>query len=173
MCTPSPHWSAVSRAFCSTRDGGANGGLCSLLPGPLTLICCNRASTLNTKHIDVLENPGGSLPFLVRGAWHAGRERRWGLARVPSGASGRSQLSICQELCPPRGQRVGRGGRGAITMPQRERERVDREGALRFRAIEDTAVVCKLMTRNERKAGRVGGRAERGNAGRMPPSSSV
>lgn len=52
--------------------GQRNGGLCSLLPGPLALICCNRASTLNTKHIDVLENPGGSLPFLVRGAWHAG-----------------------------------------------------------------------------------------------------
>lgn len=89
--------------------GQGNGGLCSLLPGPLALICCNRASTLNTKHIDVLENPGGSLPFLVRGAWHAGRERRWCLACTRSGASGSSQPSICQELCPPRGWRVGRG----------------------------------------------------------------
>lgn len=59
------------------NKGRRNGGLCSLLPGPLALICCNRASTLNTKHIDVLESPGGSLPSLVRGAWHAGRERGW------------------------------------------------------------------------------------------------
>ena len=94
------------------NQGRRNSGLCSLLPGPLALICCNRASTLNTKHIDVLENPGGSLPFLVRRAWHAGRGRRRCLARTRSGASSRSQLIICQELCPPRGQGWVEGQRG-------------------------------------------------------------
>lgn len=101
------------------NKGRRNGGLCSLLPGPLALICCNRASTLNTKHIDVLESPGGSLPALVRGAWHAGRERGGCLACAPSGASGMSQLIICQELCPLRGQRVGRGAGVPSPMPRR------------------------------------------------------
>lgn len=102
--------------------------MCSLPPGPLALICCNRASTLNTKHIDVLENPGGSLPFLVRGAWHAGRERRWYLARTQSGASGGSQPIVCQE------QR----GRGAIMHAS---EHVDRERTLESWALMDTTVV--------------------------------
>lgn len=115
--------------------GQRNGGLCSLLPGPLALICCNRASTLNTKHIDVLENPGGSLPFLVRGAWHAGRERRWCLAHTRSGASGRSRLIVGQELRRPRGQRVGRGTEVPSCVPQSKRQHVDGAGTVGFRAM--------------------------------------
>ena len=49
--------------------------------------------------------------------------------------------------------------------PQSERENVDRECALGFRAIVDTAVVCGLMTRNGWKEGRKRGRGKGGRKG--------
>lgn len=139
MCTPPPHWRVVSTASCMTRD--VNSGLCSLPPGPLTLICCNRASTLNTQHIDVLENPGGSLPFLVRGAWHAGRERRyaWHTCRVVPQA-GHNQLSA-KSWVFPKDRGWGVGQRCHWAYHRAKKEYVDKEGTLNSRDLVDSAVV--------------------------------
>lgn len=133
----------------STLEGHFHSLLCNqgqeqraafLSPGSLTLICCNRASTLNTQHIDVPEHPGGSLPFLVKGAWHAGRERRcvWHACRVTP-LAGHNRLSA-KDYALPKDQEWAKRTEVPLDMPQNERGHRDREGTLSSRDTVDTAV---------------------------------
>lgn len=62
------------------------------------------------------------------------------LARLPSDASGGSQSTVCQGLCPPKGPRVGKRIEVPLDMPQNERGHRDREGTLSSRDTVDTAV---------------------------------
>lgn len=159
-------------------EGQRNGGLCSLLPGPLALICCNRASTLNTKHIDVLENPGGSLPLprqrslacregekMVFGM-HAG----WRLRRVTTDRLPRAVTS----------QRTagGQRDRGAIVPASEQEGACGQGGHPRVQGHGHTAAVCELMARSgwqEGKKEEREGRKEGGRwmAGRAPPSNGA
>lgn len=56
MPTVSPHWSIVSSAHHLTWELGT-GVWHYVVAGLLSLIFCSRASTLNTKHIDVPGEP--------------------------------------------------------------------------------------------------------------------
>lgn len=49
------------------------------------------------------------------------------LARLQSDASGGSQSTVCQGLCPPKGQRVGKRTEVPLGMPQSERGHGGRE----------------------------------------------
>lgn len=49
------------------------------------------------------------------------------LARLQSDASGGSQSTVCQGLCPPKGQRVGKRTEVPLGVPQSERGHGDRE----------------------------------------------
>lgn len=80
---------------------------------------------------------------------------------MQSGASGRSQPIVCQELCPPKGWRVGKGAEVPLGMPQSERGHVDRKSTLSSRGLVDKAVVYGLKTKKGmegRKVGREGGK---------------
>lgn len=49
------------------------------------------------------------------------------LARLQSDASGGSQSTVCQGLCPPKGQTVGKRTEVPLGVPQSERGYGDRE----------------------------------------------